>query len=80
MKKENTIETVDMKMVKHMFDTIIDYEKSWKSAKTNHSQNATTVPVNKILDYFGTETICELYGCTVVDEEIARRLIIKAFE
>lgn len=80
MKKENTIETVDMTMAKHIFDTIIDYEKSWKSAKTNHSQNTTTVPVNKILDYFGVENICKLFGCTIFDEDIARRLIIKAFE
>lgn len=69
----------DLTFVRQMFEGIVDYEKSWKNSPINQS-NSTGIPVNKILDYFGMQTICELYGCTVVDEEIARRLIVKAFE
>lgn len=69
----------DIAFIKQTFDSIVDYEKSWM--KSPHNQNSTQVmPVGKILDYFGVEHICKLFGCTVFDEEIARRLIIKAFE
>lgn len=69
----------DLTFIKQTFESIVDYEKSWKTSPSNQA-STTGIPVGKILDYFGTETICELYGCTVVDEEIARRLIVKAFE
>jgi hypothetical protein len=69
----------DLIFIKQTFEAIVDYEKSWKNSPINQS-NSTSIPVNKILDYFGMETICELYGCTVIDDEIARRLIVKAFE
>ena len=68
----------DLTFVKKFFETIVDYEKSW--VKSPNNSVAPVVPVNKILDYFGTENICKLYGCTIVDEDIARRLIFKAFE
>lgn len=69
----------DMALIKQTFDAIVDFEKSWM--KSSHNNVPTPVmPVNKILDYFGVENICKLYGCTIVDEEIARRLITKAFE
>ena len=69
----------DLTFVRQMFEGIIDYEKSWKISPNNPT-STSGVPVNKILDYFGIETICKLYGCTIFDEEIARRLIVKAFE
>ncbi len=69
----------DLIFVRQMFEGIVDYEKSWKNSSNNQA-STTGIPVGKILDYFGTETICKLYGCAVIDDEIARRLIIKAFE
>ena len=69
----------DLTFIKQTFEAIVDYEKSWKNSPINQF-NSTGIPVNKILDYFGMVTICEMFGCTVVDDEIARRLIIKAFE
>ena len=69
----------DMAFVKQTLDSIVDYEKSWMKSSYNNILTPV-MPVNKILDYFGVENICKLYGCTIVDEEIARRLITKAFE
>lgn len=68
----------DLTFIRQTFESIVDYEKSWNNSPNN--QTSSIVPVTKILDYFGSEVICELHGCIVVDEEIARRLIIKAFD
>lgn len=68
----------DLKFAKQEFDSIVAYEKSWRTSPNNQAQNPN-VPVNKILDYFGAETICQLFGCAVVDAEIAKILILKAF-
>lgn len=65
----------DIGFIQNVWDSIIDYEKSWLK-----SHEDAVMPVTKLIDYFGIENICKLYGCTVVDEAIARRLIIKAFE
>lgn len=69
----------DLTFVRQMFEGIIDYEKSWKNSP-NNPVSTSGIQIGKILDYFGAETICKLYGCTIVDEEIARRLIVKAFD
>lgn len=61
--------------VKSQWDLVIDYEKSWLK-----SHEHAVIPVVKIIDYFGIENICKLHGCTIVDEEIAKVLIKKAFE
>lgn len=65
----------EMEFTKNVWDSIIDYEKSWMKSHTN-----SQVPVAKILDYFGTERICKLYGCSIVTEVIARELIYEAFK
>ena len=62
-------------LTQEIWDTILDFEKSW--IKNNPTLG---IPTNKILHYFGAENICKLYGCTVIDEEIAKVLIKKAFE
>ena len=46
--------------VKSQWDLVIDYEKSWLKSHENAS-----VPFVKIIDYFGVENICKLYGCTL---------------
>lgn len=58
-----------------IWDNIIDYEKSWLKSHEN-----AVIPVAKIIDYFGVENICKLYGCTVCTETIARELIHEAFK
>ena len=71
---ENTKKN-EMEFTKSVWDSIVDYEKSWMKSHTN-----SQIPVAKILDYFGTERICKLYGCSVVTETIARELIYEAFK
>lgn len=64
----------DMEFIQKVWENVLDYEKSWLKSHSN-----SQVPVVKILDYFGTENICKLYGCSVVTETIARELIYEAF-
>lgn len=58
-----------------IWDEIIAYEKSWLQ---NHSR--VEIPTSKLLDYFGVETICNLYGCKVSNTTIAIELIKEAFK
>lgn len=62
-------------LTQEVWDNIIDYEKSWLKSHEN-----AVIPVAKIIDYFGVENICKLYGCTVCTETIARELIHEAFK
>lgn len=68
----------DLKFIKQEFEGIVAYEKAWRNSPNNQTQSAS-IPVNKILSYFGAKNICALYGCSVVDDNIARILITKAF-
>lgn len=63
--KKKSLETI-----RKVWEDVLDYEKSCMDS----------VPTQKLLHYFGAENICKLYGCTVVDKEIAKALIKKAFE
>lgn len=65
----------EMEFTKKVWDSIIDYEKSWMKSYTN-----SQIPTVKILDYFGAERICKLFGCSIVRETIARELIYEAFK
>lgn len=62
-------------LTQEVWDNIIDYEKSWYRAN-----NLQSIPIAKLIRYFGEENICKMYGCEVVDEEIAKILIKKEFE
>lgn len=61
--------------IRKVWDNIIDYEKNWM---TTHS--GANVPTCKIIEYFGVSTICELFGCSVSSETIARELVLEAFK
>ena len=65
----------ELEITRKIWEDIIAYEKHW--IKT-HAQ--CTVPTQKLIEYFGIQRICELYGCTVVNETIARELILEAFK
>lgn len=65
----------DIEITRKLWDEIIAYEKAW--IKT-HSQ--CNIPVQKLIEYFGTQRICEMYGCIIVNDVIARELIIEAFK
>jgi hypothetical protein len=65
----------DMEFIQKVWEDVLDYEKSWLKSHSN-----SLVPVTKILDYFGVENICKLYGCSVATETIARELIYEAFK
>ena len=67
---ENNIHTT-----RAIWDEIIAYEKSW--IKNN---SKAEIPTSKLLDYFGAETICSLYGCKVATTTIAVELIKEAFK
>lgn len=60
---------------RQIWDEIIAYEKSWVKTHTN-----ANIPVQKILEYFGAQVICEMYGCSVATEGIAKELIFEAFK
>ena len=70
MKEDQKIE-----VTRQIWDHIIDYEKAWLKAHTN-----AIIPVQKLLEYFGAQIICEMYGCSVVTEGIAKELIMEAFK
>lgn len=68
--KNNNIEAI-----RKVWDEIVAYEKAWIKVHTN-----ANIPTQKIIEYFGVQCICEMYGCTVATETIARELIFEAFK
>ena len=58
-----------------IWENILDYEKSY--FKTN---NNATIPYAKLLDYFGADAICAIYGCKISSTTIAIELIKEAFK
>lgn len=65
----------DMEFIQKVWEDVLDYEKSWLKSHENAG-----IPVVKLIEYFGIENICKLYGCTVCTETIARELIFAAFK
>lgn len=64
-----------IEVTRQIWDTVIDYEKAWLKAHNN-----ANIPVQKLLEYFGAQIICEMYGCSVATEGIAKELIMEAFK
>lgn len=52
----------DLASIKREFDAIVAYEKK---------RNTPMLSATNILKYFGADTICEIYGCTIVTHNIA---------
>lgn len=74
MKDDVKKEIAQLEQYRQIWETVVDYERAWLKAHNN-----CNVPVQKLLEYFGVQTICKLYGCTVYTENIARELIHQAF-
>lgn len=62
------------KLVRESWESIIDYEISYLKKHKNSS-----IPTNRLIEYFGSETICSIYGCTIYSDAIATELIKKVF-
>ena len=65
----------EIEAMRKIWDEVISYEKSWIKAHTQYN-----IPVQKLIEYFGAQNICKMYGCSVTNEVIARELIIEAFK
>lgn len=62
------------KLTKEAWESILDYEISYFK-----SHKDSLIPINKLIEYFGSETICSIYGCLMHSEAIAIELIKAAF-
>ena len=71
--KEKT--TTNLEFIKKEWDTILAYERhNFQQRKDGQ------IPVNQLLDYFGYENICRVFGCTIVSTSIAKELIKESFK
>lgn len=67
--------TQNFEFIKKEWDTILAYERyNFQERKDGY------IPVNQLLEYFGYEAICELFGCQIVSISIAKELIKEAFK
>lgn len=67
--------TQNFEFIKKEWDTILAYERyNFQERKDGY------IPVDKILNYFGDNVICELFGCTIVTTTIAKELIKESFK
>lgn len=72
MKKETT---QNLEFTKKEWNTILAYERhNYKERKDGY------IPVDQLLDYFGSENICRMFGCQIVSTSIATALIKEAFK
>lgn len=71
--KENP--TQNLEFIKKEWDTILAYERHNFKERTNGY-----IPVNQLLDYFGSENICRVFGCTIISPAIAKELIKESFK
>lgn len=71
--KEKT--TTDLEFIKKEWDTILAYERhNYQERKDGQ------IPVNQLLEYFGSENICRIFGCSIVSTPIATALIKESFK
>lgn len=72
MKKEST---QNLEIIKKEWDTILAYERhNFQERKDGQ------IPVNQLLEYFGSENICRIFGCSIVSSAIATTLIKESFK
>lgn len=71
--KENP--TQNLEFIEKEWDTILAYERyNFQERKDGQ------IPTNQLINYFGYETICQLFGCTIVSSSIAKELIKESFK
>ena len=67
--------TQDLEVIKKEWDTILHYERyNFQQRKDGY------IPVDQLLDYFGSENICRIFGCSIVSLSIATALIKESFK
>lgn len=72
MKKEST---QNLEFLTREWDAILAYEKhNFQQRKDGQ------IPVNQLINYFGWENICKVFGCTIVSTSIATALIKESFK
>lgn len=72
MKKETT---QNLEFIKKEWDTILAYERyNFQERKDGQ------IPVNQLLDYFGSENICRIFGRFIASTPIAKELIKESFK
>lgn len=65
----------NLEVIKKEWDTILHYERY------NYQQRKDgQIPVNQLLEYFGSESICRIFGCSIVSTPIAKELIKESFK
>ena len=71
--KEKTI--TDLEFIKKEWDTILAYERhNYQERKDGQ------IPVDQLINYFGYENICRIFGCLIVSTSIATELIKESFK
>lgn len=71
--KEKT--TQDLKSIREEWDAILAYER-YNYQKRKDGQ----IPVSQLLEYFGSENICRIFGCCIASTDIATALIKESFK
>lgn len=67
--------TRDLEFIKKEWDTILAYERhNFQQRKDGQ------IPVNQLINYFGYEIICQLFGCLIASPTIAKELIKESFK
>ena len=66
----------DLELIRNEFNTIVSYEKIWLKVVKRECD----LPVAKIINHFGAENVCNIFGCTIVSHPIAMELIKEAFK
>lgn len=65
----------NLEVIKKEWDTILAYERhNYQNRKDGQ------IPVNQLLEYFGSENICRIFGCSIVSPTIATVLIKESFK
>ena len=62
------------KLTKEAWESVLDYEISYFK---DHKD--AFIPISRLIEYFGEETICSIYGCLIHSEAIAAELIKAVF-
>lgn len=61
----------DIDFIKKELDTIVAYEKTLATPYLS---------ATRILNYFGDENICAVYGCTIVSHTIAHDILLEVLK
>lgn len=67
--------TQNLEFIKKEWDTILAYERyNFQQRKDGY------IPVNQLLEYFGYENICRIFGCLIATTSLATTIIKESFK